>query len=163
MPFRERGSDYVRSLIEPLLSGPLGTIQVQSGEGFLTFTAPVNRSDAKRLEYKGFALNALVRTLAASHAAELPEGVSADCIYVKLAAPAERRRSKQGTPEGVFIGREALERPLGQLLAELGLIDEDAPAAEPSPPLASKEAPPATARKRKGGGKKPALRRRPSR
>lgn len=158
MPFLERGSEYVRSLIEPLLAGPMGTVQAEAGEGFLTFTVKVSKSDARRLEYKCFALNALLRTLAASYAAELPEGVPADSIYVKVAAPAEHRRRKQAPPDGVFIGREVLDRPLGQLLAELGLIDENAQAEDPSPPSGGKEAPQDTARKKKGAGKKPARR-----
>jgi hypothetical protein len=84
--FAVRGKSYVRTLVEPLLSGSIyGEVTAFFAEGRLDFYVSLERIDHKRLATSCcLALDGLLRALAGLYPEELPEGLGLDKIGVNL-------------------------------------------------------------------------------
>ena len=139
--FLNKGKRYVRALIEPLLlDGVTGDITTSLADGYLEFCVTVAPADQARLvDSCCWAYDALLQQLASLCAAELPSTVTVDRVGIRLESPT-MRDPKKWAPDVVRIERRALARPLGQLLAQLGMLT---PASQQSTPQASSAQKPA--------------------
>lgn len=130
--FLDKGKKYVRALIEPLLlHGVIGEIRTDLSDGCLEYCVTVAPDDQARLvDSCCWAYDALLQMLASTCAAELPSTVAIDRVGIRLESPTPRRKTKRAA-DVVTIERQALMRPLGLLLAKLGMLT---PASLQGPP-----------------------------